>query len=145
MGFLGKKHTLKTRKKQSKANSKTFEERFGKERAEELRKRYSQEYKGNKQDVEKLKKAKLIWKEELYSYMELLQKEGFNCFSPDIIRPDIIASKNGKIYAVEIEYHKPNFDKYNNCKFFDDIIWVVESHKFKESVPIKIKKAIKKL
>ena len=47
------------------------------------------------------------------------------CLNSELIRPDIIAIKDNKIYAVEIEM-KPwhDYDKYKNLKFFDKVIWV---------------------
>lgn len=53
-----------------------------------------------------------------------LEQGGYKCIETDKIRPDILAFKNGKIYAYEIEFGNPNYEKYNNCSFFDDIIWI---------------------
>ena len=42
------------------------------------------------------------------------------------IKPDFIAIKDNKVYAVEVELSsKPDYDKYNGIKYFDDIYWIL--------------------
>jgi transposase len=57
-----------------------------------------------------------------------LTAKGFRCvrLSSGPI-PDIIAVKNGKIYAVEVETggQQHEFDKYVGVSWYDDIIWVL--------------------
>ena len=60
---------------------------------------------------------------------KILESQGFKVLISDKIRPDIISFKDGKIYAVEIELGAPNYEKYKECKFFDDIIWVLRKTK----------------
>jgi len=65
--------------------------------------------------------------------LKKLEKQGFRCINvgaSNIPKPDIIAVKNGKVYAIEVETlaHKlPNYDKWNNTNIFDDIIWSIRS------------------
>ena len=54
-----------------------------------------------------------------------LQQQGFRCISLVDIIPDVIAIKDNKVYAVEIEFHHPNYGKYVNCMDYDDIFWVI--------------------
>lgn len=65
--------------------------------------------------------------EKVKEQVKILEEQGYSCFTPDIKpRPDIIAKKDGKIYAVEVEFQEyPDYDKYNNINFFDDVIWLV--------------------
>lgn len=58
-----------------------------------------------------------------------MEEQGFRCIPIGKIVPDLIAIKgdNLKIFAVEVESGKgvPNYNKYDNVSFFDDIIWKV--------------------
>jgi len=56
-----------------------------------------------------------------------LEKQGFRCIPITSVVPDIIAIKDNKIYAIEVEYGKPDYDKYTDeiRKKFDDIIWII--------------------
>lgn len=60
--------------------------------------------------------------------MKKLSEQGFNCVPVGgKVRPDIVAFKNGKIYAIEVEYKKrPNYSKYDKLKieYFDEVIWI---------------------
>lgn len=58
-----------------------------------------------------------------------LEKQGFRCVPIGKVVPDIIAIKNNKLYAIEIEYSEPKYEKYdkNNYKnYFDDVIWIIK-------------------
>jgi len=67
-------------------------------------------------------------KEEL----KKLEKQGFRCVNvgtTKVKKPDIIAFKNNKIYAVEVETESQritNYDKWNKTNVFDDIIWIIK-------------------
>ncbi len=41
------------------------------------------------------------------------------------IEPDFIAIKDNKVYAIEVEMKCPNYDKYTDIKYFDDIYWIL--------------------
>lgn len=62
-----------------------------------------------------------------------LEKQGFRCIPITKVIPDIIAIKDGKVYAIEIEYgSKPDYAKYdkNNYRdYFEDIIWILRKKK----------------
>lgn len=60
-----------------------------------------------------------------------LSSQGFRCVPVGgSVRPDIVAVKDGKIYAIEVEYKKrPDYSKYKNTDCFDDIIWILK-HKY---------------
>jgi len=61
---------------------------------------------------------------EIKRQVKNLTEQGFKCFVPGPI-PDIIANKNGKNYAVEVDLTSyPNTDKYNDIDFFDDVYWI---------------------
>ena len=60
-----------------------------------------------------------------------LEKQGFRCVPNTKIIPDIIAIKDNKVYAIEVEYQKPDYNKYTNCKLYDDIIWIVKKTSIK--------------
>ena len=62
--------------------------------------------------------------------MNNLEKEGFRIIpigrnhDP---KPDVIAIKDGKVYAIEVESSKPDYDKYcENKLYYDDIIWILK-------------------
>ena len=42
------------------------------------------------------------------------------------IEPDFIVIKDNKVFAVEVELSDPNYEKYSNVKYFDDIIWILK-------------------
>ena len=60
---------------------------------------------------------------------EELKKQGFRVI-PIAMKciPDIIAIKDNKVFAVEVEYNKPNYAKYTDeiRQFYDDIIWILK-------------------
>ncbi len=67
-----------------------------------------------------------IHAEEIKKQAKILTKQGYKCVLPDFQpRPDIIAIKNNKVYAVEIEFGIPKVEKYNNTNIYDDIWWII--------------------
>ncbi len=54
-----------------------------------------------------------------------LEKQGFKCIPITKVIPDIVAIKDNKVFAIEVEYQKPNYDKYTDIKHYDDIIWIL--------------------
>lgn len=66
--------------------------------------------------------------ERILSEIPELEKQGFKCIPIGKVVPDIIAIKDGKVYAIEVERGKPNYSKYdkdNYKKMFEDIIWIL--------------------
>jgi len=56
-----------------------------------------------------------------------LRKQGFRCIpigQMSYPKPDIIAIKDGKIFAVEVELSGIDYSKYQGVIDFDDIIWI---------------------
>ena len=59
-----------------------------------------------------------------------LEKQGFRCIPIGQPIPDIVAIRDGKIYAIEIERQKnPNYKKYEGIEYYDEVIWVLK-HKY---------------
>ena len=63
---------------------------------------------------------------------EYLERQGFKCVPITRIIPDIIAIRDGELYAIEVEYGKPKYEKYNidNYKsYFKEVIWIIRKAK----------------
>lgn len=103
--------------KKSKGNGLTYEEQFGKEKAEKI--------------IEKIKKSKKHIDRELHpslvnKYIHSYTEQGFRCVRIDERPlPDFIAIKDNEVFAVEIQNRNMNRRKYNNCKEYDDIHWII--------------------
>lgn len=72
-----------------------------------------------------------IHEKEVEKQLFLMEKQGFRAINVSISakKPDIIAFKDGKIYAVEVETlrrRKPNYVKWEKPNPFDDIIWIIK-------------------
>jgi hypothetical protein len=106
---------------------------------EELKKRISKTLENHRMSkmtrlkISKSNKGKLIAKTNQIAYIRILkeipelEKQGFRCFPIGKIIPDIIAIKNNRIYAIEVEYAKsPNYKKYENQDIYDEIIWILK-------------------
>ena len=85
---------------------------------------------------EKLKKNPNMfkeWSEEHEKSIEeeklILELKDYKCTTMDHCRPDIIAMKDGKVFAVEVEFGKPDTNKYIGNNFYDDIIWLIKERK----------------
>lgn len=101
---------------------------------------------GNKLTVEQRQKISAYMKgkkhvnraltnQRILDECEELRRQGFRAVpTGGHVIPDIVAIKDNKVYAVEVEYGKPNYNKYTGKegKYFDDIIWVLRK-KVKES------------
>ena len=73
-----------------------------------------------KMNIEKVNERKL---KEIKEF----ENQGFRCIpTGGKVRPDFIAIKDNKVFAVEVEYDIPNYSKYTKEAklFFDDIIWI---------------------
>lgn len=71
--------------------------------------------------------AKLAYK-RIKKEIPNLEKQGFRCIPIYNVIPDIIGIKDGKVYAIEVEYGKPNYRKYrkNNYRsYFKNVIWLL--------------------
>ncbi|MEM3389633.1 MAG: hypothetical protein QW491_09510 [Thermoproteota archaeon] len=72
------------------------------------------------------------WSKDFHSKIVMeelknLRKQGFICVPIQNPIPDIVAFKNGKVYAVEVELTPPpDYAKYERIPhFFDDVIWIM--------------------
>jgi hypothetical protein len=77
----------------------------------------------------KFKRSVEYHKSSVMEHTRELEEQGFKCYpigAGDVPVPDILAVKDGKIYAVEVEIGpgKPDYQKYATVNFFDDIIWI---------------------
>lgn len=55
-----------------------------------------------------------------------LERQGFKCVPITRVIPDIVAFKDGKIYAIEVEYSGPDYAKYDKIPGrYDDVIWIL--------------------
>lgn len=91
-----------------------------------LKKPKSEEFKSN------VKTANIEHKMALLDEVRILKEQGFKVLNVDKVRPDIIARKNGKIYAVEVEFSEPDYGKYDSQNIFDDIIWIRKEHRYEK-------------
>lgn len=99
----------------------TYEQEFGKIKAKEYK--------------EKLKqgaaRTTLRVRQEILEEAENLKKQGFRVIPIVNVVPDIIAIKDEKVFAVEVEnsYRNriPNYAKYTDevRQYFDDVWWVI--------------------
>ena len=58
-----------------------------------------------------------------------LEQQGFRVIPITRAVPDIIAIKDGKVFAIEVEYsNHPNYSKYTDDvrKYYDDIVWILK-------------------
>jgi predicted phosphodiesterase len=81
------------------------------------------------------KKGTQHYKEDILPYADKLKSEGYKVLAIGDFYPDIIAIKDNKIIAYEIEkgYIKAGREaKYDNNTFFDDIKWVITDKGNKE-------------
>lgn len=75
-------------------------------------------------------KQESVYQKILHEIPEL-ERQGYVCIPITKVVPDIIAVKDGKIYAIEVEYGVPNYEKYNKenyKKYFADIIWLLRKN-----------------
>ena len=78
-------------------------------------------------------KRKLEWKSKSHDFLIFEQRkkmelEGFKVITLKKVLPDLIAIKNGKIYAVEVETgsQRANYKKYEKVKDYDDVLWILK-------------------
>jgi dTDP-4-amino-4,6-dideoxygalactose transaminase len=80
--------------------------------------------------------------DDILPYAKELEKQGYRVVPIGVAVPDIIALRDNKVYAYEIEKSLPKkrkLEKYNEetAKYYDDIIWVArEKIKHKNKVKV---------
>ena len=120
-GFKGRHHSEKSKAIFS-VNSKGNKHRFGIPQSDEAKKKISQYMKGRRHQNRALTNQRIL------DECAELERQGFRAVpTGGHVIPDIVAIKDNKIYAVEVEYGKPNYNKYSGKegKYFDDIIWIL--------------------
>jgi len=96
----------------------------GKKFSEEHREKIGSAHRGRKTGFNAVAVTDARIKKEIVE----LEAQGFRCVpTGGNVRPDIIGIKDGKIYAIEVEYKKPNYGKYTDeaKAYFDDVIWIL--------------------
>ncbi len=78
---------------------------------------------------QRIRQSNIEHNEECAKLKVELEKQGFKAIDIGALKPDVIAIKDGKIYAYEVEFQNPKYEKYNECFFFNDIIWILKSRK----------------
>lgn len=71
-------------------------------------------------------------KQTLFSELKNLEKQGYKCIPIVKPLPDIIAIKDNKVFAIEVEFGKIEPKRYDGVTYFDDIIWIKETRKGKK-------------
>ena len=95
---------------------------LGTVRSEEANRKSSEYMKGRKHQNHALTV------ERIYKECEELERQGFRAVPTGAkVVPDIVAVRDNKIYAVEVEYGTPNYGKYTGDiqKYYDDVIWII--------------------
>ena len=115
----GKRFTKETR---NKATPGSFKK--GHIMSKRTKRRISKANKGKHTNFNSLKVAY----DKILKEIPELEKQGFKCIPIGRVVPDIIAMKDGKIYAIEVEYGNPNYSKYDRENYknnFHDVIWIL--------------------
>ena len=75
----------------------------------------------------KISEASFNVYEKILKEIPKLEEQGFRCVPIGKVVPDIIAIKDNKIFAIEVEYSDPNYKKYTEeiRQYYDDIIWIL--------------------
>ena len=133
---IGSKLSEETKRKISEANKGMKGYWFGKKMSEETKRKLILVNTGKKlsdKTKEKLKNNIKIANERILKEIKEFESQGFRCVpTGGKVRPDFIAIKDNKVFAVEVEYQRPpNYSKYTNEAklFFDDIIWILRRRK----------------
>lgn len=80
------------------------------------------------EEKQKMRERFKFHKKVVIEQAEILKQQGFKVIIVDKVRPDIIARKDDKIYAVEVELDKPDYGKYEGIEVFDDIMWIFKDY-----------------
>ncbi len=99
--------------------------------SEETKKKISRANSGKNYNIQ-------LCNDRIIAEVEDFQSKGFRCFpTGGRVRPDFVAIKDGKAFAVEVEYGKPNYSKYDDesMRYFDDVVWILKKKpgRFKKS------------
>ena len=86
---------------------------------------------GKRQRLNKLgNNANDICRRRIQEAVNFFESNGFRCIPITKVIPDIIAIKDGKVIAIEVEYgSSPNYPKYdidNYREKFDEVIWYTD-------------------
>jgi endogenous inhibitor of DNA gyrase (YacG/DUF329 family) len=81
------------------------------------------------EEKQKIRERFTLHQNAVIEQAEVLKQQGFKVMIIDKVRPDIIARKDDKVYAVEVEFEKPDYSKYEGIQVFDDIMWILRSSK----------------
>jgi len=126
-GMLGLKHSDEARKKMSETHKRigTGKSNKGRKLTEEHKKKLSEHFTGFN--------AIEICQERILAEIPALEKQGFRCIPITKVIPDIIGiDKYGNVTAFEVEYGKPNYDKYTEeiKEYYDDVVWLIRNKKY---------------
>lgn len=125
--------------------NKSWEDFYGSDKAQLIKEKQRLKKLGKKQSLETINKrsqnmkgknkgniAFKICYQRILEETKELEKQGFRCIPIGKVIPDIIAIKDNKIFAIEVEYQRPNYNKYTDDvrKYFDDIIWLIRNRKY---------------
>lgn len=124
----GFKHSIETRQKLSqKMVDRECPWLKGVKLSEEHKRRISEggkgKHKGHKNHL-------VLWK-RILDEAKIWEDKGYRVIPITQVIPDIIAIKDNKVIAIELEIKNadnPNFTKYDNGfrKYFDEVIWVIK-------------------
>lgn len=132
---MGKRISEETKKKLSDASKGEKGYWFGRKLSEETKRKISLATKGKKLSEEVKKKCAMNVEkvnERILKEIKEFEVQGFRCVpTGGKVRPDFIAIKGDKVFAVEVEYGTPNYLKYTDEAklFFDDVIWIIRRRK----------------
>ena len=100
----------------------------GRKRPDVSKRRNDSEVKQKFIEQSKKRPGPIIAYERILKEVVELEKQGFRCIPIGKVVPDIIGIKDGKVFAIEVEYHQPHYEKYTDDirKYFDDIIWIIK-------------------
>jgi hypothetical protein len=140
-------HKLALSEAASKNKFKNYESRYGVEKSEEIKKKLSIANKGKRLTKETIQKIKLSsgkHNKEILTFSKQLEKQGYRVVPLTSTLPDIIAVKDNKIYAVEVDngsLRTYKYDTNNFSKYFDDVLWYF----LKDNTFIKTKEGVEEI
>jgi len=139
--LMGRKFSIQHRQRLSLTRKRLFAEgrikpwNKGKERTIEERRKMSQNRRGvlgkkwanhAKRTIQYTPIIKLTeHNRDVLKLIPRLEKEGFVCVPTIKPLPDIIAFKEGKIIAIELEHGTPNLNKYKQEQsYYNQVVWI---------------------